>query len=74
MSNIYYADLSIKYSDGAIGARRFTGYTTNQAMSEADEYLTGIIRAVRAVADYDVVSHKVVSGKLMEIVDGNPPF
>lgn len=67
---MYYADLEVTYKDGSTGAKRFEAVTMESAQKQADEKLREVIAtskfAKQTDADntFQVVKHKVVSGKI----------
>jgi hypothetical protein len=67
---MYYADLEVTYKDGSTGAKRFEAVSMKSAQKQADEKLREVIAtskfAKQTDADntFQVVKHKVVSGKI----------
>ena len=67
---MYYADLEVRYADGATGAKRFEAVTMEAAQKQADNKLREMIvtskfaKQMDADKTFQIVGHKIASGKI----------
>lgn len=70
MNFMYYADLEVNYADGSFGAKRFQGWSMENAQKQADDKLREMIstskfaKQMDADKAFEVVSHKITAGRI----------